>query len=109
MDRRSEPRFALDHQVVVAVLDGHDIRRTAQIRNASPWGIAIEMGSPVAPGASLRIELEEGATLGKASYCREVAGSYYIGVRLEQQIESLSTLAAALDDLDERARIGRVR
>ena len=58
-------------------LDG-ETRRTAQIRNASSWGFAIEMQSPVAPGASLeRIEMEDGEVLGKASYCREVAGSYY--------------------------------
>jgi len=102
MDRRSEPRFAMDHPVVVAVLDGHDTRRSAQMRNASPWGIAIEMGSPVAPGATLRIELEDGVALGKASYCREFAGSYYVGVKLEQPLQSLSKLAAALDEADER-------
>jgi hypothetical protein len=104
MDRRSELRFAMDQPVVVAVLDGHSTRRTAQIRNASPWGIAIEMRSPVAPGVSLRIEMEDGVAFGKASYCREVSGAYYIGVKLQQQIQSLSNLAAALDELDECAR-----
>ncbi len=101
----------MDHPVVVAVLDGRESRRNARIRNASSWGFAVEMQNPVAPGAMVRIEMEDGIVLGKASYCREVAGSYYIGVKLEQPRQSLSNLAAALDELDEHARnsAGRAR
>lgn len=101
----------MDHPVVVAVLDGRESRRNAHIRNASAWGFAVEMQTPVAPGAMVRIETEDGAVLGKASYCREVAGSYFIGVKLEQPLLSLSSIAAALDELDEEARkaTGRAR
>lgn len=102
MERRREPRFAMDQPVVVTVLDGREIRRGAQVTNASAWGIAIEMRCEVAPGALMRIEFEDSVVLGETVYCCEAAGSYYVGVKLDQAIQSLSDLAGALDDLAQQ-------
>jgi hypothetical protein len=32
-------------------------------------------------------------------HCREAAGSYYVGVKLDQALKPLANLAGALDDL----------
>ena len=99
----------MDTPVTVTVLDGRGIRRGAQVTNASAWGIGLEMRCAVAPGALMRIEFEDSVVLGKAVHCREAAGSYYIGVKLDQALKSLSDLAGTLDDLARQApdRIAR--
>jgi hypothetical protein len=92
----------MDQEVAVTVLDGREIRRRSQMTNASAWGIGLEMRCAVAPGALLRIEYEDAVVLGEVAHCREAAGAYYVGVKLNQATESLSGLAAALDDLSLR-------
>jgi hypothetical protein len=89
----------MDQPVVVTVLDGREIRRRSQLTNASAWGIGLEMTCAVAPGALMRIEFEDTVVLGEAVHCREFAGSYYVGVKLNQALKSLSDLAGGLDDL----------
>jgi hypothetical protein len=99
MERRREPRFATDQPVVVTLLDGREVRRRAQVTNVSAWGVGIEMRCPVARGALLRIEFGDSVALGEVVHCREVAGSYYLGVRLNQALKSVADLAAELDRL----------
>ena len=84
----------MDQPVVVTVLDGREIRRRSQVTNASAWGIALEMTCAVAPGASMRIEFPENVVLGEVVHCREAAGSYYVGVKLDQAMKSLSDLGS---------------
>jgi hypothetical protein len=50
----------------------------------------------------MRIEFEDSVVLGETVYCCEAAGSYYVGVKLDQAIQSLSDLAGALDDLAQQ-------
>jgi len=102
MERRREPRFAMDRPVVVTVLDGRETRRGAQVTNASVWGIGIEMRCPVAQGALVRIEFDEAVILGEVVHCREAAGSYYVGVKLDQALRSFDNLAGALDAIGPR-------
>jgi hypothetical protein len=89
----------MDQTVVVTVLDGREIRRSSQVINASAWGVGLEMRCSVAQGALLRIEFDEAVAIGQVVHCREAAGSYYVGVKLEQALKSLSDLGGALDDL----------
>jgi len=89
----------MDQPVVVTVLDGREIRRRSQVTNASAWGIGLEMRCAVAPGILVRIEFAEAVVLGEVVHCREAAGSYYIGVKLDQALKSVSNLAGALEDL----------
>ena len=93
----------MDQPVVVTLLDGREMRRRAQVTNASAWGVGIEMRCPVAPGALLKIEFGDAVALGEVVHCREAAGSYYVGVRLEQALKSVADLAAELDRLERPA------
>lgn len=102
MERRREPRFAMDQPVVVTLLDGREIRRRAQVTNASALGVGIEMRCPVAQGARVKIEFGEAVALGEVVHCREAAGAYYVGVRLEQALKSVADLATEFDRLERQ-------
>lgn len=93
----------MDQPVVVTLLDGRETRRRAQVTNASAWGVGIEMRCPVAQGALLRIEFGEAVALGEVVHCREAAGSYYVGVKLEQALKSVADLATELERLERPA------
>jgi hypothetical protein len=92
----------MDQPVVVTLLDGREVRRRAQVTNASAWGVGIEMRCPVAPGALLRIEFGESVVLGEVAHCREAAGSYYVGVKLDQALKSVADLTGELDRLERQ-------
>jgi hypothetical protein len=89
----------MDQPVVVTVLDGREIRRRSQVTNASAWGVGLEMRCALVPGILVRIEFAGAVVLGAVMHCREAAGSYYVGVKLDQALKSLANLAGALDDL----------
>jgi hypothetical protein len=99
MERRREPRVAADQPVVVTLLGAQEIRRPAQVRNVCSWGMAIEMPCPAPPGTLLRIEFDDGVALGESLHCREAAGSYYVGITIDQALKSLANLALAVDEL----------
>ena len=98
MERRREPRFAADQPVVVTLLGVPETRRTAEIKNVCSWGMALEMPCPAPPGTLLRIEFADGVALGESVHCREAAGSYYVGITLDQALKSLANLALAVDE-----------
>jgi hypothetical protein len=104
MERRREPRFAADQPVVVTLLGDQKIRRPAQVKNVCSWGMAIELPCPAPVGTMLRIEFDDGVALGESIHCREAAGSYYVGVTLDQSLKSLSNLAIAVDELSGGAQ-----
>ena len=104
MERRREPRFAADQQVVVTLLGAEKIRRPARVRNVCTWGMAIEIDCPAPPGTLLRIEFDDGIVLGESLHCREAVGSYYVGITLDQALKSLANLAQAVDELAFGAR-----
>lgn len=84
---------------MVTLLGEPEMRRNAQIKNMCSWGMALEMDCPAPPGAPLKIEFEDGTALGESVYCRESAGSYFIGVSLEQSLKSLANLAGVLEEI----------
>jgi hypothetical protein len=96
----------MDQPVVVTLLGGREVRRRAQVTNASAWGVGIEMQCPVARGALLRIDFGEAVALGEVLHCREAAGAYYVGVKLDQALKSVADLALELDRLERQAARG---
>jgi hypothetical protein len=104
MERRREPRYAADQPVVVTILGEREIRRPAQIKNVCCWGMAVEIDYPAPPGTPVRIEFDDGVALGESLHCREVAGSYYVGISLDQSLKSLANLAETLEELAGGAR-----
>jgi hypothetical protein len=104
MERRREPRFAAEQPVVVTLLGVQEIRRPAHVKNVCSWGMAIEMPCPAPPGTLLQIEFDDGVALGESIHCREAAGSYYVGITLDQALKSLANLALAVDQLSGGAQ-----
>ncbi len=105
-DGRREPRFGIRLPAVVTVLSTDDSLTsispvTAQIRNASGHGLALEMSAPVSPGAALKVEMEDALLLGEAVYCRSVPGGYVVGLHLDQVLNGLAELSKRLREFSE--------
>jgi hypothetical protein len=75
--------------------------------NVSAWGIALEMAAPAERGAQLRIEFPECVASGAVAYCRPVAGSYFVGVKLDFALDSIVRLASILDEITSPFSIGK--
>ncbi len=97
MKVRREPRFACWEDVVVAFPDGLQTPRPARVTNTSVTGMTLEMSVPTPVGTCLRIEFPEAVAMAETVSCRPAAGSYYVGVRLEQALGTLAELAPTLD------------
>ena len=98
MNQRRETRFTIDQPVTVTVLGDHPVEHPARVKNASGRGLALELEDPVPPGAALKIQFDDSIVLGEAVYCRAAAGSYFIGVELDQMLCSLSQLGRKLQE-----------
>jgi hypothetical protein len=106
MDQRREPRLKADQSVVVTVLGDHEIQYAGTILNASGRGLAIEIGSAVAPGTAIKIELDDSILLGEAVYCKGGQASYLLGVELDQVLCGLTELAKKLQEFAREEQSG---
>jgi len=105
-DGRREPRFGIRLPAIVTVLSTNasptpPVPVSAQIRNASGHGLALEMSAPVSPGAALKIEMEDALLLGEAVYCRSEPGCYVVGLHLDQVLNGLAELSKRLREFSE--------
>jgi hypothetical protein len=105
VDGRSERRFGVRLPAIVTVLSGEDVRVTAHIRNASGRGLALEMPTPVSPGAALKVEMEDALLLGEAVYCRSESGKYVVGLQLDQVLNGLAELSQRLREFSEEPAV----
>src|SRR5215831_13143805 len=96
VDGRSERRFGVRMPAIVTLLGQDEVRVPAQIRNASGRGLALEMPAPVAPGAALKVEMEDALLLGEAIYCRSEPGVFIVGLQLDQVLNGLAELSKRL-------------
>jgi hypothetical protein len=96
MNQRRAPRFETNQCVSVTLFGEPDIRVTARIRNVSMRGMGLELQGPVAIGAPLKIDFDDGLLLGEVIYCREDGASFYVGVELEQALYGLADFAKTL-------------
>jgi|SRR5579883_3328063 len=100
MDNRREPRFEVDQTVVVTVLGQQSTRITARVRNASGRGLGLFVPYRIAPGAAIRIEIDDAVVLGEAIYCRQELDGHFIGVELDQVLVGLTELGRRLNAFD---------
>jgi PilZ domain len=100
MDQRREPRFEADQPVVVTVLTEPQVRMVGRVRNASGRGLGLIVPEPVAPGAPIKIEIEDALVLGEAIYCRAETDAHFIGVELDQMLVGLTELGRMLSAFD---------
>ena len=85
------------------------VRRAVRVTNTSLSGMTLEMDRPAAVGSRLRIEFQGATALGEAVRCRPAKGSYYVGIRLEQALNSLADLARMVEELEGQGQEGSVR
>ena len=69
----------------------------ARVKNASGRGLGLMTAGPVAPGAAIRIEIDDSIVLGEAIYCRDESGGHFIGVELDQVLVGLTELGRILE------------
>ncbi len=96
MKQRRDTRFEADQPVWITIFGEPDISLPARVKNVSGRGIGLELDGPVAPGAVLKLELDDTLLLGEVIYCRQDATGYYIGVELEQSLAGLKELEIAV-------------
>ena len=89
MEQRCEARLPDDRSLTITILGEREFRHAARVKNASGSGLGLLVGTRVAPGTALRIELEDELLLGEVMYCRPMEGGYFIGVQLEQMLRGL--------------------
>jgi hypothetical protein len=97
MNQRRKPRFEADQSIWITLFGEPDIRLSARIKNVSERGIGLQLEGPVAIGTAFKFEVDDSLILGEVIYCREEAGSFYVGAELEQALCGLGALAKALD------------
>ncbi|MGO9258148.1 MAG: PilZ domain-containing protein [Bryobacteraceae bacterium] len=97
MDKRRESRFTVGQPVVVTILSGEPSTHNAIVKNGSGSGMALEMPAPVAPGAALKIGLDDSLLLGEAMYCSPQQDRFLVGVLLDSKLSQLSRLARVLE------------
>jgi hypothetical protein len=98
MDQRREPRFQTDQSVVLTVLNGHSVRISGRVKDASSRGLGLRTEAPVEPGAAVRIEADDAILLGEAIFCRSDLDGHFVGVELDQMLVGLTELSRALSD-----------
>jgi hypothetical protein len=81
-ERRLEPRFCADQEVVVSVLS--PIRGV--IENASKSGFRITTQVAIKKGVVIEIKWDRAAVIGTVRYCRKAAGKYNIGLKVTEVI-----------------------
>ena len=92
MDKRCEPRFAVDQVITITSLGEHPFRQPGKVRNSSGSGLGLVVETRIAAGTALRIEWEDALVLGEAMYCRPLENGHFVGVQLEQMLCDLSKL-----------------
>lgn len=85
-----------DQPVVVTVLTEPQARMDARVKNASGRGLGLLTPVTIAPGAAIRIELEDAIVLGEAIYSRADGDGHFIGVELDQVLVGLTELGRNL-------------
>lgn len=109
MEKRHESRFAVGQPVAVTILSGEQSTHDAVVKNGSGNGMALELPVPVAPGAALKIRLEDSLLLGEAMYCSPQQDRFLVGVLLDTKLSQLSRLGQILEAFAEGAPPVRVR
>src|SRR5436305_10870502 len=101
MNHRRELRFNGDRPIQITIFGAPDIQMTARVKNVSGRGVGLELVSPLAIGAALKIALDDAILLGEVIYCRKQGRSYYAGIELEHALYGLTDLARAVASFNE--------
>src|SRR5436190_18902409 len=96
MNQRRDTRLQTDQPIQITVFGDPDLQVPAVVKNVSGRGLGLEIETPLAIGAALKIVLEDSILLGEVIYCRDYGGTHYVGIELEHALTGLAELAKAL-------------
>jgi hypothetical protein len=84
VEKRRETRYEICEEVEVSILEMPVRCMPGVLRDVSRSGFRIELTEPVVAGARLEVVLRNQAIIfGEARYCRNSAGTYQVGVVIE--------------------------
>ncbi len=94
MDRRQEPRIAVEEQGWMTILGSEpEIRCSVTAIDVSGRGIKLRLGRQVMPNTPVKIEVGDSMYLGEVCYCRLERGAFIAGLAIEQVLTGLHGLA----------------
>jgi hypothetical protein len=96
MNQRRTLRLETDQSVWITVFGEPNVQLPGRIKNVSVRGVGLELQGPIAAGAPIKIDLDDGLLLGEVMYCRQDDTCFYVGVELEHSLCGLADLAQAL-------------
>ena len=103
MERRREPRLKPQQPVVVTILDHCGKLLDAVVQDVSGRGLGLQVTQPIEVGKALKIQLENAMILGESVYCQAAGTGFYVGVELDQILDSLTSLARSLEEFSSEA------
>ncbi len=94
MDRRAEPRDAVDREGWLSGARGLASRTRLRILNLSSRGMRIALEARVEPGSTVEIEAGDALFLGEVVYCEPLGDGFAAGVRVEHALMGVLQLQA---------------
>jgi hypothetical protein len=84
IEKRREQRYLTHETVEVCVLEAESRQEQGILRDVSRSGLRIELNLAVEAGVRLEVVLRNGTIIfGETRYCRRLAGSYQVGMVIE--------------------------
>ena len=92
MERRIEPRFEVDQEVVLTLLGAASLSVVGRLSNLSGQGALIRIPEPLPLGAPVRIRWGDKLLLGEICHVGKDSDGYSAGIQLESSLTSVSDL-----------------
>lgn len=111
VERRLRTRHQITHPVRLTLLGADptsDLPVPGVVLDYSERGMRVRVPQPVAPGAAVRVEIEDQMLLGEVCYCQTLTGGQYaIGLQLEQSLNNLDDLSKLVQALQGGGSVNR--
>ena len=80
-NRRREPRFTTDEEVVVRLLNPFSASRTdARILNVSRHGLMLQLEANLYIGSTVQIRMKDTILLGEVRHCNQAGRAFHVGI-----------------------------
>lgn len=93
MDRRREPRSALNQPVWITVLGTVESPFSGTALDLSGRGMRLMSAQPLAPDTPVKVETADSLYLAEVCYCIPQHGEFLIGLAVDQVLTGLPDLA----------------
>jgi len=93
VDRRSEPRFDAQKNIIVTLLGDGGLSLPALAIEISGGGLRLSLNRAIQVGTAVKVETEDSMMLGEVCYCTPQSSGFLVGLKLNQVLSNLSELA----------------